>query len=161
MRKLGVDVDVHEKGLEDRSNRAAAIHTFKHLRHHGYTFPLDDLQARTLAHGWPTDDAQQLSECANRVLTGMRYHTAPNPFGVTAINQWREEATNATPPLGQRKRCRLGSSCASVGRTPTTRPRNGAGDSATVHEVNRECGRLAIFGQWRSTEPKPELFDHR
>jgi len=84
-----------ERSLKNPSSRAAAIHTCKHLKHHGYEFPPDQLREWALAHGWETRDADELSVYAEGVLAGKRYHTHPDPFGMHAIHDWREDAAKS------------------------------------------------------------------
>lgn len=91
-RVYSLKLEDREKSMKDPSARAGAIHMFKHLKHHGYTFQPDDLRGWAMAHGWSARDAQELSEYAGGVLTGTRYHTHPDPFGRLAIERWREAA---------------------------------------------------------------------
>jgi hypothetical protein len=88
--------DKWERNLKNPSNRAAAIHTCKHLKHHGYDFPPDQLRDWALAHGWRTEDAEELHAYAAGVLAGTRYHTWPDPIGMRAIYQWREDAASTS-----------------------------------------------------------------
>jgi hypothetical protein len=80
-----------ERNLKNPGNRAATIHTCKHLKHHGYDFQPDHLQDWALANGWRRGDAEELHDYAEGVLAGTRYHTVPDPIGVLAINQWLED----------------------------------------------------------------------
>ena len=48
--------------MKNPSNRAAVIHTCKHLKHHGYDFPPDRLRDWALAHGWKAEDADELND---------------------------------------------------------------------------------------------------
>jgi hypothetical protein len=84
-----------ERSLKNPSSRAATIHTCEHLKHHGYDFPPDELREWALAHGWETEDADKLCDYAKGVLAGNRYHTDPDPFGMHAIHQWREDAAKS------------------------------------------------------------------
>lgn len=43
------------------------------------------------AHGWRSGDAEELHDYAEGVLVGTRHRTSPDPFGMLAIHQWREE----------------------------------------------------------------------
>ena len=81
-----------ERSLKNPSNRAATIHLCKHLKHHGYHFSPDQLRDWAMTHGWKAEDAQELHDYAQGVLAGTRYHTAPDPFGMGAIDWWREDA---------------------------------------------------------------------
>jgi hypothetical protein len=81
-----------ERSLNDPSARAAAIHTFEHLKHHGYAFEPDLVHSWAVIHRWKTDDALQLSEYASGVLSGKPYHSAPDPIGRQAIDRWRSQA---------------------------------------------------------------------
>jgi hypothetical protein len=65
---------------------------FKHLKYHGYRFDPADVRAWATANGWTINDVQQLGEYAAGILAGVRYHTAPDPFGRHAINYWRADA---------------------------------------------------------------------
>ena len=80
---------------ENPSNRAAAIHTCKHLKHHGYDYQPDQLRHWALAHRWVSEDAKELHDYAEGVLAGTRYHTFPDPIGMHAIHQWREDAARS------------------------------------------------------------------
>jgi hypothetical protein len=84
-----------ERSLKNPSSRAEAIHTFKHLKHHGYDFPPDQLRDWAMTHGWETQDADELCDYAEGVLAGKRYHTDPDPVGMHAIHQWREDAAKS------------------------------------------------------------------
>jgi len=84
-----------ERSLKNPSNRAATVHVFKHLKHHKYPFQPDQLRDWGIAHGWKADDAQELHDYAEGVLTGKRYHTDPDPFGMHAIHDWREDAAKS------------------------------------------------------------------
>jgi hypothetical protein len=53
-----------QRTLNDPNARAAAIHTFKHLKHHGYAFEPDLAHSWAIVHRWKPNDAQQLSEYA-------------------------------------------------------------------------------------------------
>ena len=77
-----------EKSLKDRGARAAAIHTFKHLKHGGYNFEPDDIQSWALAHRWTSADAAELSEYAAGVIAGSRYHSDPDPLGPLRRRDW-------------------------------------------------------------------------
>jgi hypothetical protein len=81
-----------DKSMKDPGARAGAVHIFKHLRHHGYSFPPELVRTWALGHGWKPDDADALSEYAAGVAGGTRYHTQPDPFGRHAIIRWRESA---------------------------------------------------------------------
>lgn len=80
------------KTLDDPSVCAGAIHLFKHLKHHGYTWEPDVIRSWATEHGWKHTDALKLSEYSKGVLSGQRYHTRPDPFGRTTIERWRAEA---------------------------------------------------------------------
>jgi hypothetical protein len=81
-----------QRSLNDPSAKAAAIHAFKHLKHHGYVFEPDLVHSWAATHRWKPDDAQQLSEYAAGVGSGKRYHSHPDPIGRHAINRWRSQA---------------------------------------------------------------------
>ena len=81
-----------EKSLKDSAARAAAIHTFKHLKHGGYHFEPDGIQSWALAQHWKSADAAELSEYAAGVLAGTRYHTDPDPLGPLRIRDWYASA---------------------------------------------------------------------
>ena len=79
------------KSLADPGALAGAVHTFKHLKHHGYSFDPVAVALWAKAHGWKANEADELSNYAAGVLVGRRYHTYPDPFGRTAIDRWRAE----------------------------------------------------------------------
>ncbi len=95
MRRLVYGQGKWERNLKNPSNRAAVIHTCKHLRHHGYDFPPDRLRDWALAHGWGAEDADELHGYAAGVRAGTRYHTSPDPIGMHAIHQWRRAAISS------------------------------------------------------------------
>lgn len=84
-----------ERNLKNPSNRAAVIHTCKHLKYHGFDFPPDQLRDWALAHGWRDEDADELHDYATGVRDGTRYHTSPDPVGRHAIHQWRKAAASS------------------------------------------------------------------
>ncbi|MGO8873523.1 MAG: hypothetical protein ACLQPH_19380 [Acidimicrobiales bacterium] len=86
----------HRMDLTDPSSRSAAIHTFKHLKHHGHDFDPVELRAWASGNGWAFEDAQALGDYAAGVLAGAHYHTVPDPFGNQAIERWRAAATTNT-----------------------------------------------------------------
>jgi hypothetical protein len=81
-------IEKREKSIKDRGARAAAIHTFKHLKHGGYHFDADAIQSWALAHRWKASDAAELGEYAAGVLAGTRYHTDPDPLGPLQTRDW-------------------------------------------------------------------------
>jgi len=92
IRRFGHGNGKWERSLKNPSNRAATIHMCKHLKHHGYDLPPDQLRDWAMAHGWKAEDAEELHDYAQGVLAGKRYHTWPDPFGMSAIDRWREDA---------------------------------------------------------------------
>jgi hypothetical protein len=85
-------IEDRERSLDDPGARSGAIHLFKHLKHHGYTWNQADIHAWALTHGFTAEDARRVSEYAEGVQAGTRYHTAPDPFGKRAIVYWQEDA---------------------------------------------------------------------
>jgi hypothetical protein len=85
-------LEKRSKSLADPGARAGAVHTFKHLKYHGYSFDPGAVAHWAKAHGWTADDADELSNYAAGVLAGTRYHTRPDPFGMGAIDRWRAAA---------------------------------------------------------------------
>lgn len=81
-----------DKSLDDPGARSGAIHIFKHLKHHGYSWEPEYIHAWATTNGFPAQDARLLAEYAEGVKSGTRYHTAPDPFGRHAISYWRENA---------------------------------------------------------------------
>jgi hypothetical protein len=81
-----------QRSLDGPGARAGAVHLFKHLKHHGYTWNPADVHAWALSHGFVASDAEKLAVCAQGVQDGTRYHTQPDPFGRHAIFAWRREA---------------------------------------------------------------------
>jgi hypothetical protein len=101
MRRLAYGQGRWDRSLKNASNRAAAIHTCKHLKHHGYDSPPDQLRDWALAHGWRAEDADELHDYAAGVRAGTRYHTSPDPVGRQAIPHWRKTAANSPGPSFQ------------------------------------------------------------
>ncbi len=87
-----ISLEDRERSLEDPSARSGAIHIFKHLKHHGYTWDPEDVHAWAITHGFTAEDARRLAEYAQGVRAGTRYHTQPDPFGRHAIIHWQEDA---------------------------------------------------------------------
>jgi hypothetical protein len=85
-------LEERQRSLDDPSARAGAVHLFKHLKHHGYTWNPADVHAWALSHGFAASDAEKLAAYAQGVQDGTRYHTQPDPFGGHAIFAWRQEA---------------------------------------------------------------------
>jgi hypothetical protein len=81
-----------EISLKGPSDRAGAIHIFKHLKHNGYPIEPTKIREWALAHGWKSKDVEELEGYAAGVVAGTRHHTAPDPFGGLAIHSWRREA---------------------------------------------------------------------
>ena len=81
-------LEKREKSIRDRGARAAAIHTFKHLKQGGYHFEPDATRSWALAHRWKAADAAELSEYAAGVLAGTRYQTDPDPLGPLRRRDW-------------------------------------------------------------------------
>src|SRR6202035_2974489 len=77
-----------ERRFGDPGKRAAAIHTFKHLKHGGHHFEPEDIRSWALANSWKAADAADLSEYAAGVLAGTRYHTDPDPLGPLPRRDW-------------------------------------------------------------------------
>jgi hypothetical protein len=88
----GLRLEKRSKSLADPGARAGAVHTFKHLKHHGYSYEPTAVALWATTHGWKADDADELSTYAAGVLAGERYHTYPDPFGLTAVDRWRAGA---------------------------------------------------------------------
>jgi hypothetical protein len=87
----GLRLEKRSKSLADPGARAGAVHTFKHLKHHGHSYEPTTVALWAKAHGWKAHDADELSTYAAGVLAGERYHTYPDPFGMTAIDGWRAD----------------------------------------------------------------------
>lgn len=85
-------LEERQRSLDDPEARAAAVHLFKHLKHHGYTWNPADVHAWALSHDFAASDAEKLAAYAQGVQDGIRYHTQPDPFGRHAIFAWRQEA---------------------------------------------------------------------
>jgi hypothetical protein len=85
-------LEKRSRSMADPSARAAAVHTFKHLKHHGYTYDPKSVATWASAHGWRVGDVDELRGYATGVLAGQRYHTHPDPFGRAAIDRWRAAA---------------------------------------------------------------------
>ena len=83
------------RGMIDSSSRAAVIHTFMHLIHHGRSLEPAELRAWALSNWWPPHDADLMRDYAQGVLAGLRYHTDPDPFGPPAFKRWMESANAA------------------------------------------------------------------
>jgi hypothetical protein len=88
-------LQLQPKALNNRRShaRAAAVHLFKHLRHHGYRWDSAHIRSWLLSRGWKRADAETVAEYARGVLAGERYHTSPDPWGRHAIQCWLEEAS--------------------------------------------------------------------
>jgi hypothetical protein len=89
------------RDLKNPSSRAAVVHTFKHLNHHGYDLPPNQLRDWALAHGWKAEDADELHDYAVGVQAGIRYHTSPDPVGMHTIHQWRKVAASNPSRLSE------------------------------------------------------------
>jgi hypothetical protein len=85
-------LEKREKSLIDSGARDAAIHVFKHLKHHGYALEPREIRVWAIRHRWPSGEAQLLSDYAAGVEAGVRYHTGADPFGPWAFDEWRKAA---------------------------------------------------------------------
>jgi hypothetical protein len=101
-----------QKGLTRPSARSGAIHIFKHLKYNGCEFDPGELCAWALAHGWTADDAEQLGDYAEGVLTGTRYHPTPILGDATPSTTGERKLRNNGLPDPSTTR---GSSCANLG----------------------------------------------
>jgi len=79
------------KGLQAPGARAAAIHTFMHLKHGGYHIVPDEIELWARTNGWKPTDADGLRRYAAGVGKGNRYHTAPDPLGPLQGRSWYDE----------------------------------------------------------------------
>ncbi len=93
-------VEKRVKDLTGGYARAATIHTFKHLKHHGYRWDVDQIRGWAATHRWKPQDVDRLTEYAAGVLAGTRYHTQPDPVGRLAIERWRARARSSFPGDG-------------------------------------------------------------
>jgi len=48
-----------DKSLNDPGARSGAVHIFKHLKHHGYSWEPEDIHAWAIANGFTAQDSQQ------------------------------------------------------------------------------------------------------
>ncbi len=86
---VGLRLKARARTLDDPSARAGAIHIFKHLKHHGYSWEPDAIRTWAEANGWSEQDASLLASYARGVQSGDWYYTRPDPFGRNAIERWR------------------------------------------------------------------------
>ena len=98
-RIFGLRLEKRDKSLFDEDARSGAIHIFKHMKFHGYPYTPDAVHSWAVANGWRTLDAYQLADYAEGILAGKRYHTAPDPFGMYAIERWRQQAQANQPSV--------------------------------------------------------------
>jgi hypothetical protein len=87
-----------QRSLNDPSAKAAAIHTVKHLKHHGYVFEPDLVHSWAVTRRWKSDDAQQLSVYAAGAGSGKRDHSRPGSDW-KAGDQPMEIASRISPDL--------------------------------------------------------------
>lgn len=90
-RRRRIGVTRAPRTLVDDSARSAAIHTFMHLRHHGYVVEPFEVRRWANANGWPSGQAQLLSDYAAGVYSGLRYHTTPDPVA-GRFAEWQRRA---------------------------------------------------------------------
>ena len=81
--------------LNEHNSRAAAVHLFKHLKHHGHRWGSEPVRVWAWNHGRSAPDAEMLAGYARGVEEGVRYHTTPDPFGRHAYGDWREAADDS------------------------------------------------------------------
>ena len=81
------------RDLGDPPSRSATIHCLKNLRHWGYVFTPDELEAWARANGWRTQDSVELGVIAGQILDGVWFHTITNAFGTKwDVERWRNQA---------------------------------------------------------------------
>ena len=73
-------LEKREKSLIDSRARDAAIHVFKHLKHHGYALEPREIRAWATRHRWPSGEAQLLSDYAVGVEAGVLITRVPIPL---------------------------------------------------------------------------------
>jgi hypothetical protein len=70
--------------------RSAAIWIFKHLLSQGHTFEPFFVERWALSIGWNNANALLLRDYATGVMAGTRFHTGPDPFGLSAA-RWSDQ----------------------------------------------------------------------
>jgi hypothetical protein len=70
------------------TGRAACIAMFKHLKHAGVSWDTVAICDWATRRGWATKDVILLSEFANGIQTGTRYHTDPQPWARSMTEAW-------------------------------------------------------------------------
>ena len=65
-RRILEPLEQRHRNLTDPRARAAAVHLFTHLKHHGYTWQPGGVRDWARAHGWPAADVEVLGDYAGR-----------------------------------------------------------------------------------------------
>ena len=77
-----------ETGLDNPSDKTAAVSAFRILKTHGHSWEPAEIQAWAMANGWSGGGARQLAECAAGVLAGKAYRVGSDPWRAHIIERW-------------------------------------------------------------------------
>jgi hypothetical protein len=89
LRSLTIRVNV-STGIGHPSDRAAAIHAFRILKHGGHTWEPANIKAWAMANGWSARHADSLAEIAEGVKAGKAYRAGANSWRDDILAQWRQ-----------------------------------------------------------------------
>ncbi len=79
-------------GLSHPSDRSSAIQAFKILKGNDHPFDPREIRAWAMANGWEAEDARNLSDYAERVLSGKKCRTDHPMWKSDIIEIWQDQA---------------------------------------------------------------------
>ena len=79
-------------GLKHPRDRSAAIHAFRILKRNRHQVDPAEIRSWAMSHGWGADDARELGEYAEGVLSGKAYKAGPSTWNPRIISIWRQDA---------------------------------------------------------------------
>jgi hypothetical protein len=91
------------------SGRAAAVATFKTLKHHQISWDTYAICTWAQKHGWLGRDNDQLRTFAGGIGTDIRFLAGPDPFSHVFVRHWLSGRSacveNSGTPIIRRRRC--------------------------------------------------------
>ena len=78
----------HHLDDPDGAGRAASVSMFKHLKHFGVTWDVQEVCDWATRRGWVSTDITLLRTFSLGVQSGTRFHTGPQPWPNSFVESW-------------------------------------------------------------------------
>lgn len=95
MRSLTTSVNL-STGLHHPSDRSAAIQALRILTRNGRHLDPEEIQIWAMANGWAAEDARELGEYTQGVISGKGYRVGPEHWRSDIMTIWEQQATAET-----------------------------------------------------------------